>query len=293
MDSDLRTRLAGDARQGGACGAGGLAVFRRTVLDHYQKHGRDLPWRRTRDPYRVLVSEVMLQQTQVNRVLRKYDHFLFAFPDAPSLARAGVAEILSVWQGLGYNRRALALRGAAQIIVSRHGGAVPPSPAALQDLPGIGAATAAAVCVFAFDQPLAFVETNIRSAFIHFFFQECDSVADAEILPLVALTLDRENPREWYYALMDYGAWVKKAYDNPGRRSRHFAIQAPFAGSRRQARAAILRLLLARAPAVLTAGDVQREAFVAGRDPAEIDGILEELAGEGFLLRVEKGYRVA
>jgi A/G-specific adenine glycosylase len=186
-----------------------LTAFGLTVLAHYRERGRDLPWRRTRDPYHILVSEVMLQQTQVARVLKKYDQFLTAFPTVLSLSGATAAEVLGIWQGLGYNRRALALHQAARTIVSEHQGAVPRSPVELRRLPSIGPATAAAVCVFACDLPLPFIETNIRSAVIHFFFQERASVPDADILPVIELTLDRENPRDWYYALMDYGAWYR------------------------------------------------------------------------------------
>lgn len=270
-----------------------LQAFRAVVLDHYRTSGRELPWRRTRDPYAILVSEVMLQQTQVPRVLPKYAEFLTAFPTAPDLARAAIAEVLSLWQGLGYNRRALALHRAARIIVDQHSGVVPVTPAVLQRLPGIGPATSAAVCVFAFDAPLPFIETNIRAAFIHFFFQECVSVSDSDILPLVESTLDRENPRDWYYALMDYGAWVKRHHHNPSRRSRHHSLQSPFIGSRRQLRASVLRLLLSAAPSRLTAPEVHSLCPLAGVTPADVGTVLEELAGEGFLGRTEESYEVA
>jgi A/G-specific adenine glycosylase len=218
--------------------------FKTDVCAYYSAHGRDLPWRRTHEAYPILISEVMLQQTQVVRVVPKYTRFLDAFPTPNALAGAAIAEVLMVWQGLGYNRRALALQRAARIIEAEYQGAVPRSVAELRCLPGIGQATAAAVCVYAYDQAVPFIETNVRSAIIHFFFQECSLVSDAEILPLVELTLDRDRPRDWYYALMDYGAWVKKTHHNPSRRSTHHAAQSPFAGSRRQARATALRVLL-------------------------------------------------
>lgn len=181
--SDLGTRL--ERTRGRPPCAGSIEAFRRAVVEHYRGHGRDLPWRRTRDPYAILVSEVMLQQTQVPRVIPKYEEFLASFPTVLDLARATIAEVLCVWQGLGYNRRALALQKAAQSIVTDHSGLVPDSPALLRALPGIGPATAAAVCVFSYDRPLVFIETNIRAAYIHFFFQECVSIPDAAILPLV------------------------------------------------------------------------------------------------------------
>jgi A/G-specific adenine glycosylase len=280
-----------------------LTAFRATVLDHYREHGRDLPWRRTRDPYRVLVSEVMLQQTQVTRVLGKYEQFIAAFPEVSTLAASPVAAVLRVWQGLGYNRRALALHRAAQIMVAEHQALVPRSLSELRGLPGVGPATAAAVAAFAYDLALPFVETNIRSTFLHFFFQECVAVPDAAILPLVELTLDRENPRDWYYALMDYGVWVKKTYPNPSRRSRHHSTQTAFVGSRRQLRAQILRALLDAPPgpsvdpvapedtAVLDIAQIG--ALLPAWDLPEVHAVLRELTAEGFLLCSGGLYRIA
>jgi A/G-specific adenine glycosylase len=273
--------------------AGRLQAFRETVLGHYEEHGRDLPWRQTRDPYAILVSEVMLQQTQVARVVPKYQAFLTEFPTIPVLSAAPAAHVLSLWQGLGYNRRALALHRAAHIIALQFQGVIPDSPAALRGLPGIGQATAAAVCVFAHDMPLAFIETNIRAAFIHCFFQECVSVPDAAILPLVELALDRENPRDWYFALMDYGTWVKKHHANPSRRSRHHSAQTPFVGSHRQLRAAVLRVLLSAAPAAATPADVHEQLAHQGTDAAAISAVLQELSVEGFLVRIDEGYKLA
>lgn len=289
--SDLGTRL--ERTRGRPPCAGSIEAFRRAVVEHYRGHGRDLPWRRTRDPYAILVSEVMLQQTQVPRVIPKYEEFLASFPTVLDLARATIAEVLCVWQGLGYNRRALALQKAAQSIVTDHSGLVPDSPALLRALPGIGPATAAAVCVFSYDRPLVFIETNIRAAYIHFFFQECVSIPDAAILPLVELTLDREQPRDWYYALMDYGAWLKRSRPNPGRRSRHHTMQTPFAGSHRQLRAEILRLLLAAAPEALTPAEVRVGPLPFAAAEPDIAAVLDELTAEGFLVRDDGGYSVA
>jgi A/G-specific adenine glycosylase len=258
--------------------------FNRVVLQHYSEHARELPWRHTRDPYAILVSEVMLQQTQVARVLPKYETFLAAFPTAAALASASTASVLSVWQGLGYNRRALALQRAAGLMVSNHCGRVPRSAAELCALPSIGWATAAAICVYAYGQPLAFIETNIRAAFIHFFFQECSSVSDAELLPLVELALDRENPRDWYYALMDYGAWIKRTGPNPGRKSRHHAQGPPFAGPQREARGAILRLLLSAGPSGVALSELWALPPLSLRREDEVASILRQMAQEGFLV---------
>ncbi len=263
------------------------------MLDHYAQHSRDLPWRHTHDAYAILVSEVMLQQTQVVRVVPKYQSFVAAFPTLGALAAAPTSEVLSAWQGLGYNRRALALQRSCQIIETDHGGVVPGSVAKLRELPGIGTATAAAVCVYAYDRPLPFIETNIRSAFIHFFFQECTSVSDAELLPLVVLALDTENPRDWYYALMDYGAWIKTAGPNPSRRSRHHAAQSPFAGSRREARGAILRALLEAGPRGIVLDALRAGPRLRDREESEVKSILDQLADEGFLLQEGQNYRIA
>ena len=263
------------------------------MLDHYALHARDLPWRHTHDAYAILVSEIMLQQTQVVRVVPKYQSFLAAFPTLSALAGAPTTEVLSAWQGLGYNRRALALQRSSAIIETDFGGVIPCSVAELRKLPGIGDATAAAVCVYAYDQPLPFIETNIRSAFIHFFFQECTSVSDAELLPLVELALDTQNPRDWYYALMDYGAWIKSAGPNPGRRSRHHARQSRFAGSRREARGAILRTLLEAGPQGITLDMLTDGPPSRNREESELKSILDELAEEGFLRHEGSNYRVA
>jgi A/G-specific adenine glycosylase len=221
-----------------------VCEFRERVYDYYRSHGRDLPWRNTDDPYRILVSEIMLQQTQVARVIGKYEGFIRAFPDIESVACAPLRDILTLWQGLGYNRRALALKRSAHIVVVHHGGRIPSSIELLKALPGIGGVTAHAICIFAFSQPAVFIETNIRAVFIHHFFRNSTDVKDGEILPLVAQTLDPENPRIWYYALMDYGVALKKRHGNPSRRSARYRRQSPFEGSTRQIRGMILQALL-------------------------------------------------
>ena len=269
------------------------SAFTNAVWDNHRRNRRDLPWRRTRDPYEILVSEVMLQQTQVARVQLKYGRFLASFPTVRALSAAPVAEVLAAWSGLGYNRRALSLHQAAKVMVDRHEGRIPASPEELQRLPGIGPATAAAVCVFAFGRPHAFIETNIRSAFIHFFFQGSTSVSDARILPLVEKTMDPVDPREWFYALMDYGVWVKKAFGNPNRRSKGHTVQSAFAGSRREMRARALQALLAIAPGGATADSVRAMLPGPSRDPDDLVSVLDDLAREGFLKKEKAGYRIA
>jgi A/G-specific adenine glycosylase len=259
---------------------GEVRAFRQIIYQHFRKHGRDLPWRARQDPYAILVSEIMLQQTQVERVMLKYEPFLARFPNFASLARAPLREVLAAWQGLGYNRRAVALKNIAQRVVQEFQGRVPQGVETLRSLPGIGAATAGALAAFAFQQPAVFLETNIRRVFLHFFFPARQGVKDGEILPLVAQTLDRARPRRWYYALMDYGAWLKKAEPNPNRRSAHYQRQAPFANSTRQIRGQILKTLVAH-PEL----SVQDLVLAVGNEPQRVKGIIGQLVAEGFLER--------
>ncbi len=210
-----------------------------------------MPWRDTKDPYAILVSEVMLQQTQVSRVLKYYEPFLQKFPDFQSLAGAKIEDVLRVWQGLGYNRRALSLRKLAGIVMEQHGGRLPRNRKELELLPGIGKGTAGALLAFAFNVPEPFIETNIRRVFIRFFFPRRKKIDDAEIMKMVARAIDHKNPREWYWALMDYGAMLggqamKKEGKNSNARSVHYKKQSPFSGSDRELRGKILRILLSR-----------------------------------------------
>jgi len=261
--------------------------FQQMVYEHFQENPRSLPWRSTIDPYRIMVSEVMLQQTQVERVLPKYAAFLDRFPTVAALAEASLADVLAHWQGLGYNRRGMMLQRAAAEIMARHGGVVPDSAADLVRLPGIGAYTAGAIAAFAFGQPTPFIETNIRSVFIHIFFHDRTAVSDREILPLVEQTLDRDNIRDWYNALMDYGAMLKKSISNPSRRSREHSRQTPFRGSNREIRGEILRLLL-ETPG-LSAGEIEQRS---DKDGIRLRAMLGALVSEGLLRERDGGYRI-
>lgn len=281
-----------------------LGAFVSRVWEHYDAHARDeLPWRRTRDPYRVLVSEVMLQQTQVSRVLPKYAEFLRAFPDVEALAAAPLEDVLRVWAGLGYNRRAKSLKRIAEIVVAEHDGVIPGTMDGLSSLPGIGYATAAQILAFAFDVGVPFIETNIRSVYLHEFFGDAEDVPDSAILPLVEATLDRERPREWYWALMDYGVYLKSTLPNPSRRSRHHASQGRFEGSNRQLRGRLLTALLGNADDAGSARRMHGGGSAAGRtaadlarevrfEPERVDAALSALQSEGFVVSEEGRWRI-
>jgi A/G-specific adenine glycosylase len=255
-----------------------ITEFRRVIYQNYEKQGRELPWRKTRDPYKILISEIMLQQTQVERVLTKYDVFLEQFPDFGSLARAPLPEILLAWQGLGYNRRAQAVQKIAQQVMAEFGGQLPGERQSLENMPGIGAATAGALMAFAFEQPTVFIETNIRRVYLYFFYPDLEAVPDKKLWLLIMLTLDVPEVRSWYYALMDYGAMLKKKIPNPNRRSAHYARQSPFQGSDRQIRSWILKLFL-------QATELP-ENFILDKitsDSSRIKRILAQLTHENFL----------
>jgi A/G-specific adenine glycosylase len=262
--------------------------FRNTVYDYYQSHGRKLPWRNAKDPYHILVSEVMLQQTQVERVVEKYDQFLSAFPDFASLALAPLRDVLSVWQGMGYNRRAIALKRIAGEVTTYHNGILPSSEELLLRLPGIGKATASSIVAFAFNKPSVLIETNIRRVFIHFFFSDRENIRDADILPIVEQALDRANPREWYYALMDYGSLLKTATQNPNRKSAHYKRQESFEGSRRQLRGRVLKEILAT-PSFTESSLVKQ----SGQSPERTREVLRQLQKEGFIKKRGKRFVVS
>ena len=228
-------------------------IFRQKVWSYYCSHKRDLPWRTPTltvdkngylDLYNVFISEVMLQQTQVTRVLTKFPEFLERFPSFTELAAAQLSDILRAWQGLGYNRRAKYVWESAKQILSQsknHQWL----PAELDALPGIGPATAASIYCFTYNRPIVFIETNIRKAHLFHFFPDRSDVPDGEVAQIVGKTLDKNHPREWYYALMDYGAYLVTVLDhNPNTKSKQYVKQSKFEGSDRQMRGNILKLIL-------------------------------------------------
>jgi len=266
---------------------------------------RDFPWRETCDPYAILVSEVMLQQTQVARVVPYYERWLADFPNLDSLAAAPLEIVLQAWQGLGYNRRAIALKRLAERLVEQpvpdtrqaaqpdRTVRLPADRDALLALPGVGPSTAAGVLAFAFGEPVAYLETNVRTVFLHELFSDRDGVTDREILPLVeqasaAAHAAGIDSRTWNYALLDYGTHLKRTLPNPSRRSAHHTRQSSFEGSRRQRRAAVLRAVMS-APGQ-TAEDLAEDLAL---DPGEALGLLEQLAEEGFVACDGDRWRIA
>lgn len=265
-----------------------VRIFHRIIYSHYSRIHRNFPWRKTRNPYRILVSEIMLQQTQIERVIEKYRLFVKTFPDFRSLSEASLADVLKVWQGLGYNRRAIALKKIGEIVAKTYDNKLPNSQKELLKLPGVGHYSAAAITAFAFNQPAVFIETNIRRVFIHFFFPREHTVSDTELFPFVEKTLDRNDPRHWYYALMDYGVMLGKSVPNPNRRSAHYQRQSRFQGSNRQIRGIILRTLINNdrltEHALMNALNTDHELVRKN---------LEQLEQEGFLRRQGKRFCIA
>lgn len=293
-----------------------LCAFVEFVAKKGRELYRDLPWRRTYDPYAIWISEVMLQQTQVSRVDGRWQRWLERFPTVDALAAAAPSDVLEEWQGLGYNRRALSVHRAAQAI-SEAGGVFPQDPKELVKLPGIGPATAAGIRAFAFNLHGVYLETNVRTVFLHELYPQAEGVPDSELVPLVELTCPASvedaadavaagadsavntaaetdetelTPRSWYYALLDYGAYLKKTIPNPSRRSKSHVKQSRFEGSHRQKRAELLRVLLAHKDEGGAVFETLHQELCqievnAGRETLDEQvtlGLLEELAKEGF-----------
>lgn len=241
----------------------------------YTQHGRhDLEWRKDLRPYSILVSELMLQQTQVDRVRPKYREFMIAFSKESYLAEADLGTVLKYWQGLGYNRRAKYLWEAAKRVVEL--GYFPESIEELKQLPGVGPYTAGAIAAFAYNQPTVMIETNVRTVFLHHFFPDEIGIDDTQLVPLIEETLDREHPREWYWALMDYGSHLKSTAGNANIRSKQYVKQSKFTGSKRQMRGAILK--------TLTEGAKTRDELdTQFIDSSHYQSAIEDLVKEGMI----------
>jgi A/G-specific adenine glycosylase len=218
-------------------------VFKELLEEKGRELYRQMPWRHDIRPYYVLVSELMLQQTQVERVIPKFEAFITLFPDEKALAVASLSEVLTVWNGLGYNRRAKYLHDAAKMVMAHYRGIFPSTLEELQTLPGVGPNTAGAIMTYAYNKPAIFIETNVRTVYFHHFFENGDKVSDAELKVLVEQTVDRERPREFYWALMDYGSWLKRQGAGKIQQSKHYVKQSALKGSVREVRGQIIRAL--------------------------------------------------
>ena len=265
-----------------------LDLFCSEILTYYRGRGREFSWRSELSPYRVLVSEIMLQQTQTGRVEEKFTVFVDRFPDFQALAEAQFSDVLRHWKGLGYNRRAKYLHDIARAVVDEFDTVLPDDPELLVKFSGIGKATAASICVFAFNRPHAFIETNIRTVFIHFFFPDQVGVADGEIMDLVEQTMDRDNPRDWFYALMDYGVMLKKTVGNLSRKSSGYRKQSRFEGSDRQLRGRIRDLLLQHSRI-----DTSSAAARLEQPETRLAAVLDGLTAEGLVVEERGTFRLA
>lgn len=261
--------------------------FRSVIYTHYKQTGRNFSWREQISPYRIVVSEIMLQQTQTDRVAQKFDSFVMLFPDFKSLADASFDSVLRVWKGLGYNRRAQALQKISRLITDDYASILPDDPEILRTFPGIGPATAASITTFAYNKPTVFIETNIRTVFIYTFFRNSINVQDKDLIPLIEQTLDRDEPRQWYYALMDYGVMLKKEVGNVSRLSAHHINQSKFEGSDRQIRGMILQVLLDHQ-------NISEDALLKeiSKERSRVLRILRDLHQEGFVTYYEGVWRL-
>ena len=264
-----------------------IETFRKIIYAYYKQYGREFPFRSNISDYNVLVSEIMLQQTQTGAVSNKFLQFTLKFPSFLDLARAPLEEVLKVWKGLGYNRRAIALKKISEIIIRDYKGKLPNSIEILKSFPQIGHNTASSIVAFAFNKPTVFIETNIRRVYIYFFYLDKVKVKDTEILSLVEKTLDKNNPREWYYALMDYGVMLKKSHPELNKKSIHYKKQKPFKGSSREIRGKILDILLEYPD--LTENEIIERL---NTEPERIIKIIQQLTKEGFIKKYKTRYRI-
>ncbi len=266
-------------------------AFHRQLSDFYYESGRhSMAWRQAEpdgsiSPYKILVSELMLQQTQVGRVEPKYTEFLQHFPSVAKLARAELAQVLTAWNGLGYNRRAQYLWQAAGIIHKQHKDVFPKTSAELQALPGIGPNTAGAIMAYAYDQPVVFLETNVRTVLIHHFFRDKTGIPDKDIRAVLSQLLPGSHEggaatlgnRQFYWALMDYGSHIKKTVGNKARASRSYTKQSAFHGSKRQLRGRIIRLL--------TPGPQPVRVVQEQLGDERVEAVIADLVREGMVRR--------
>lgn len=252
--------------------------FQELIAEQGRQLYRTMPWREDTRPYYVLVSELMLQQTQVDRVIPKFNAFIDRFPDEATLAQASLGEVLGLWQGLGYNRRAKFLHESAKKITHDFSSIFPNSYADILGLPGVGPGTAGAIMAYAFNLPVVFIETNVRTVYFHHFFGDGDKVSDTELRPLIEATIDTEHPREFYWAVMDYGTCLKKQGAGRISQSSHYKKQSPLKGSVREVRGQIIKQL--------SLSDIPLDALRAQyQDDTRFDLALNGLVADGLVMQ--------
>ncbi|MFP4523800.1 MAG: Fe-S cluster assembly protein HesB [Candidatus Woesearchaeota archaeon] len=259
-----------------------VKALQQKILDFYKQRGRSLPWRDTTDRYKVLVSEIMLQQTQVDRVTQKYEAWMKRYPTVKALAEAPLSEVLKLWSGLGYNNRAKRLHDAAKKVMEEHDGEIPDEEEDLKQLPGIGPYTARSVLIFADNRDLATVDTNIRRILIHELGLS-ETTTDKELFKQAEKLLPKGRSRDWHNALMDYGALEltsRKSGIRPKTR------QSKFEGSRRQVRSTLLKHALEKGS--INGREAKKHFPDTEHDPREV---LEELREEGLVERHGKTYK--
>ncbi|MGM5480733.1 MAG: Fe-S cluster assembly protein HesB [Nanobdellota archaeon] len=255
-----------------------ISAFQHTILDYYTAKGRDLPWRDTTDRYKIMVSEIMLQQTQVSRVIEKYNEWMNQFPSPQELADASLSDVLKLWKGLGYNNRAKRLQDTCKLIVKKHNGIVPETIEELLKLPGIGPYTARSILIFADNKDIATVDTNIRRIFIAELGVD-EKTSDKELFELAQELLPKGRSKDWHNALMDYGAVVLTSRKS-GIRPK--TTQSKFEGSKRQYRAKLLHHIVEKG------GLTVAEAKIEYSDsPVPVGEILDELASDGLVRKSE------
>jgi len=272
-----------------------ITAFTKIVWSYYKKNGRhDLAWRLHTDPYSIVVSEIMLQQTQVVRVQEYFDNWMKKFPTIQKLSNASLSDVLKQWQGLGYNRRGKYLHDIAKKITHEYGGIFPESGSDLRSLPGIGSYTESAIQAFSYNKPATLIETNTRTAVIYHFFKEKKEVTDKEIESILERCYKKgtkafKQPREWNWALMDYGSHLKKEVGNLNKKSKTYTRQSRFEGSSRQLRSQILKYILEKP------GSSEQEIIhaSAGSRKQEIPHLLLTLKAEGMIMKKKRGWVVS
>lgn len=260
----------------------GIIAFRQKILKFARKQGRNLPWRKTDDPYKILISEFMLQQTQVARVINYYQNWIHLFPDFCSVSRAKKAAVLKAWSGLGYNSRALRLKECCTLICKQHGGILPESLDELMKLPGIGIYTASALLAFAYNKPVPVVDINIRRVYLHEFKLPTD-ISYRAISDFAKQFIPKGKSAEWHNALMDYGAalsaQIKKKFPPQTKQSK-------FDGSARQVRGEIIRRLLKGKSVAFT-------TLLAGIPHPDKTEILQKLITENIVSVKNGRYKIS